>query len=93
MIGRDDSEERKPLRQNMVSERVPLILKATVTQYLPAATTRGKALVRGGDELRIVLQPQTRPGKSPSSVSFTCNAPSYLDWAKPYIDAVEVQPT
>ena len=79
MNGRDDSEVRKPLRQNMVSERVPLILKATVTQYLPAATTRGKALVRGGDELRILLHPQTRPGKSPVSISFSFNAPSYFD--------------
>jgi len=60
---RDDTEHRKATRPAAVPEHAPAILKATVTQYVPAATTRGKALVRGGDELRVCLHPQTRPGK------------------------------
>ena len=62
MESRADQEPQGGARQEAVPEHRPDILKATVVQYVPAATTRGKALVRGGDELRICLHPQTRPG-------------------------------
>ena len=62
MVSRDDQESQGRARPKAVPEHGPAILKATVVQYVPAATTRGKALVRGGDELRICLHPQTRPG-------------------------------
>ncbi len=45
-----------------VVEHGRAVLKVTITQYAAAKTVRGKALVRGGEDLRMCLHAQMRPG-------------------------------
>ena len=64
------TQHRTSARQmQTVSEHGRAVLKVTITQYAAAKTVRGQALVRGGDDLRMCLHAQMRPGMLPQDTA------------------------